>query len=92
MLNKKLKKVIASVTMFASVVCLSGVSMLAPLSVKAATAIVDGDIVKSNATNSDGTPAISSLDVYIVKTVGTKKFKRLVLNPNIFASYSHLKW
>jgi len=92
MLNKKLKKVIAGVTMFASVVCLSGVSMLAPLSVKAATTLVDGDIVKTNATNSDGTPAISSLDVYIVKTVGTKMFKRLVLNPDIFQSYGHLKW
>ncbi|MFA7171606.1 MAG: hypothetical protein WC180_06465, partial [Candidatus Paceibacterota bacterium] len=92
MLNKKLKKVIAGVTMFASVVCLSGVSMLAPLSVKAATTIVDGDIVKTNAVNSDGTPAISSLDVYIVKIVGTKMFKRLVLNPDIFESYGHLKW
>ncbi|MDD3006640.1 MAG: hypothetical protein PHX30_03615 [Candidatus Pacebacteria bacterium] len=92
MLNKKLKKVIAGVTMFASVVCLSGVSMLAPLSVKAATTIVDGDIVKSNAVNSDGTPAISSLDVYIVKIVGTKMFKRLVLNPEIFESYGHLNW
>lgn len=93
MLNKKLKKVIASVTMFATVLCFSSVSMLAlPLSAQAATAIVDGDIVKTNVTNSDGTPSISSLDVYIVKTVGSKKFKRLVLNPNIFASYSHLKW
>lgn len=92
MLNAKtLQKGISAVTMFATVVCLSGVSMLAPLTASAAT-IVDGDIVKSNATNSDGTPALSSLDVYIVKTVGTKKFKRLVLNPNIFASYGHLKW
>lgn len=92
MLNKKLKKAVSAVTMFATVVCLSGVSMLAPLSASAATTIVDGDIVKSNATNSDGTPALSSLDVYIVKIVGTKKFKRLVLNPQIFQSYGHLKW
>lgn len=91
MLNKKFKKAVSSVTMFATVVCLSGVSMLAPLSAKAAT-VVDGDIIKSNATNSDGTPALSSLDVYIVKIVGTKKFKRLVLNPQVFASYGHLKW
>jgi hypothetical protein len=93
MLNAKtLQKGISAVTMFATVVCLSGVSMLAPLTASAATTLVDGDIVKTNATNSDGTPAVSSLDVYIVKTVGTKKFKRLVLNPNIFASYGHLKW
>jgi hypothetical protein len=91
MLNKKFKKAISAVTMFATVVCLSGVSMLAPLSVKAAT-VVDGDIVHSNATNSDGTPALSSLDVYIIKIVGNKTFKRLVLNPQIFASYGHLKW
>jgi hypothetical protein len=92
MLNAKtLQKGISAVTMFATVVCLSGVSMLAPLTASAAT-IVDGDIVKTNAVNSDGTPAVSSLDVYIIKTVGTKKFKRLVLNPNIFASYGHLKW
>lgn len=91
MLNKKFKKVVSSVTMFATVVCLSGVSMLAPLSANAAT-LVDGDLVKSNATNSDGTPALSSLDIYIVKMVGTKQFKRLVLNPQIFASYGHLKW
>jgi hypothetical protein len=92
MLNKKFKKVISTLTMFATVVCLSGVSMLAPLSAKADSTIVDGDIIHSNATNSDGTPALSSTDVYIVKIVGNKMFKRLVLNPNIFASYGHLKW
>jgi hypothetical protein len=92
MLNKKFKKVFSAVTMFATVVCLSGVSMLAPLSANAATTFVDGDLVKSNAVNSDGTPAVSSLDIYIVKTVGTKTFKRLVLNPDIFKSYGHLKW
>jgi hypothetical protein len=91
MLNKKMKKAVSAVTMFATVIALSGISMLAPLAANAAT-IVDGDIVHSNATNSDGTPALSSLDIYIVKTVGTKTFKRLVLNPEIFASYGHLKW
>lgn len=88
---KTLKKAISSVTMFATVVCLSGVSMLAPLAVSAAT-IVDGALISSNATNSDGTPTYESLDTYIVKIVGTKKFKRLVLNPTIFNSYGHLKW
>lgn len=90
MFNKKFKKAISAVTMFATVVCLSGVSMLAPLS--ASAAVVDGSLISSNAKNSDGTPTLESLDIYIVKIVGTKKFKRLVLNPQIFNSYGHLKW
>jgi len=36
--------------------------------------------------------AINTDDVYIVKYVGTKKFKRLILNPEVFNSYDHLKW
>jgi len=31
-------------------------------------------------------------DVYIVKIVNGKKYKRLVLNEKVFASYGHLKW
>ncbi|MFA7171775.1 MAG: hypothetical protein WC180_07340, partial [Candidatus Paceibacterota bacterium] len=88
--KKKLQKGISAVTMFATVVCLSGVSMLAPLS--ASAEILDGALISSNATNSDGTPTYASLDTYIVKIVGTKKFKRLVLNPTIFNSYGHLNW
>lgn len=42
----------------------------------------DGDIVKTN--NSD--------DVYIIKNIDGKKFKRLILNPEIFDSYGHLEW
>lgn len=33
-----------------------------------------------------------TLDIYIAKVIGTKKFKRLILNPAIFNSYGHLKW
>jgi hypothetical protein len=36
--------------------------------------------------------AIGGIDVYIVKYVGTKKFKRLVLSPSVFNNYGHLKW
>jgi hypothetical protein len=32
------------------------------------------------------------IDVYIVKYVGTKRFKRLILSPSVFHSYGHLKW
>lgn len=31
-------------------------------------------------------------DVYIVKYVGSKKFKRLILSPSVFNNYGHLKW
>lgn len=36
--------------------------------------------------------ATNGFDVYIVKYVGNKKFKRLILNPSVFNSYKHLKW
>lgn len=42
--------------------------------------IVDGDLIRAD------------LDVYIVKLINEKKFKRLILNPEIFNQYSHLTW
>ncbi|MFA6947170.1 MAG: hypothetical protein WC220_14855, partial [Pedobacter sp.] len=36
--------------------------------------------------------AAGDQDVYIVKYVGSKKFKRLILSPSVFRSYGHLKW
>lgn len=36
--------------------------------------------------------AAGSDDIYIVKYVGSKKFKRLILSPSVFNSYGHLKW
>jgi len=36
--------------------------------------------------------AIGDIDVYIVKYVGNKQFKRLILSPSVFNSYGHLKW
>lgn len=36
--------------------------------------------------------AIGGIDVYIVKHVGSKKFKRLILSPHVFNSYGHLRW
>ncbi len=55
-----------------------------------AQVIIDGDLIKTAAHD----------NVYIVKIVGdpssssgqVKKFKRLILNPDIFNQYSHLKW
>ena len=44
--------------------------------------IADGDLIKT----------ADNPDVYIAKLVGNKKYKRLILNPEIFNSYGHLKW
>lgn len=46
------------------------------------TVIVDGDLIRVQGT----------FDIFIAKFVGTKKFKRLILNPEIFNSYGHLRW
>jgi lysophospholipase L1-like esterase len=48
------------------------------------TAIIlnEGDIVK--------TP--TNPDVYIIKYKNNKQYKRLILSPNVFKSYQHLKW
>ena len=35
---------------------------------------------------------INNPDVYIVKYKNGKQFKRLVLNPQVFESYGHLRW
>ncbi len=55
--------------------------ILFPLKV-GATEIIDGDLIR----------AADTLDVYIVKLIGAEKFKRLILNPDIFNQYGHLKW
>ena len=36
--------------------------------------------------------ATNGIDIYIVKYVGSKKFKRLILSPSVFNNYGHLKW
>ena len=89
--TKTLKKIISSFTMLTTVIAFTGIVSLASVAV-AADAIVDGDLIKSNAINSDGTPTIESLDVYIVKVVADKKFKRLILSPTVFESYGHLNY
>ena len=88
--KKAIKKAISVMTMIMTVTVMSNVGFLNTSLVMAD--VVDGALIKSNATNSDGSPTLSSLDVYIVKIVGTKQFKRLVLNPTVFDSYGHLNW
>ena len=47
-----------------------------------ATTIPEGAVVKT----------ANNPDVYIVKYKNGKQFKRLVLNPQVFESYGHLRW
>ena len=85
-----MKKIISITLAVTTVIWLSGVAMIAPVS---AITIVEGDIVSPDAeyTDADGN-AYYPYDVFIIKYVGAKKFKRLVLNPQVFDSYGHLEW
>jgi len=67
--------------------------MLAPLAASAVT-IVDGDIVSPDAafTETDDGITYYPYDVFIVKIINGKTFKRLILNPQVFDSYGHLEW
>ncbi|MDD5590145.1 MAG: hypothetical protein PHQ47_03155, partial [Candidatus Portnoybacteria bacterium] len=80
-MSKKLQKFVSVTTSVATIAWISGIGMLAPLAA-GATTINEGDTIKT-ATNPD---------VYIAKYVGSKKFKRLILNPQVFESYGHLSW
>ena len=57
--------------------------------VKGASDVVlfDGDIIRN-----PGAQGMAQFDVYVVKIINGKKFKRLILNPDIFESYEHLDW
>lgn len=57
------------------------VFLLLPVLVSAST-IPDGAIIKT----------ADNPDVYIVKYNNEKQFRRLILNPQVFESYGHLKW
>ena len=52
-----------------------------PVNVSAQT-IQDGDLIRATETQ----------DIYIVKIINEKRFKRLIINPDIFDSYGHLEW
>ena len=49
--------------------------------------ILDGDIIRN-----PNTEGIAQFDIYIVKIIGDKKFRRLILSPTVFESYDHLRW
>jgi len=90
-MSKKLQKPISVLTSITTVVWLSGVAMLAPMSAVAAD-IVDGDVVSPDAEFVEDSTTYYPYDVFIIKIVGDKKFKRLILNPEVFESYGHLSW
>lgn len=46
------------------------------------TNLADGDLIRQK----------GGIDVYIVKLISTKKFKRIILNSAVFNNYQHLKW
>lgn len=87
-LRESLRKTIAGLVAISTIMSLSGVMALAPQAAQAATTIVDGSLIQNPAATGD-----AKFDVYVVKIVGTEKYKRLILNPTIFNSYGSLfKW
>ena len=80
---KKFKKSISIMVSITTTVWLSGAAMLVPMSALAVS-VVDGDLIRNP--NAEG---MAQLDIYIAKTVGDKKFKRLILSPHVFESYAH---
>lgn len=48
--------------------------------------VQDGDLVRFQ------DPGETDNNVYIIKRTGGKRYKRLILNPEIFNSYQHLSW
>ena len=77
-MKNRTKKVLISLLLLAVVSSLISVTP----NVKAIMAIPEGAIIKT----------ADNPDVYIVKYKNEKQFKRLVLNPQVFESYGHLRW
>ena len=49
--------------------------------------IIEGELIRN-----PNAPGMAQHDIYIVKLVDNKRFKRLILNPHVFESYQHLSW
>jgi len=75
--NMKMKKLLSVVFLFSLIVSFISVTP----NVKAIE-IPEGATIKT----------ANNPDVYIVKYKNGKQFKRLVLNPQVFESYGHLRW
>ena len=74
-----LKKIILSASLIFFVI---SIPLFVTNDVDAVTDVPEGALIR----------AIGDIDVYIVKYVGVKKFKRLILSPAVFNSYGHLRW
>ena len=48
---------------------------------------IEGDLIRNPTAE-----GMEQFDIYIIKLVDNKKFKRLILNPHVFESYGHLYW
>ena len=83
-MENKIKKIIPGIILL---VAMLGIFIIfQPFSVNAAT-IMDGDLIK----NPNAAGELKN-DVYIVKIIEGKRFKRLLLSPHVFESYGHLSW
>ena len=82
----KMTKLSSFTSIFCTAVCMLIISIFVTSSSAHAqitsSDIMDGDLIRATGTD----------DIYIVKIVGQKNFKRLILNPAIFDSYGHLRW
>lgn len=78
----KFRKVVSATLTITTTVWLSGIALLAPaLTAHAAVTINDGDLIRPS----------NDYKVYIVKTVGSEKFKRHLFGPQVIDAYGHLK-
>ena len=48
------------------------------------TTVSEGDLIRN-----PNTEGMAQFDIYIVKMINSKKFKRLILSPHVFESYEH---
>ena len=71
-------------TYFAILGDLSGEVMEEETVTEESTTISEGDLVRNP--NAEG---MAQFDIYIVKLINGKKFKRLILSPHVFESYEH---
>ncbi|MFH1226145.1 MAG: hypothetical protein V1684_02600 [bacterium] len=81
-MNKKFRKIASATTSIVTIAWMSGLAMLAPVAVSAAA--VDGDLVRNPSAE-----GMAQFDIYIVKLINGKTFKRLILSPHVFESYQH---
>ena len=64
-------------------ICLCGSFMMIPFRSSAAE-LIDGDLIRNS--NAVG---MAQFDVYIIKIINGKRFKRLIISPHVFESYGH---